>query len=261
MPENLRRFLMVLLIGVFCFSAVKFTKSLWEYYKGNEIYASARKFVIEAGSDTQKEEKETTQIDFSGLQKMNKEVLGWITIPGTTVDYPLLDADDNSYYLTHSYDRQWSSYGSIFLEQDNAADLMDSHIILYGHNMKNGAMFGSLADYKEQGYADSHNIIKIALPGAERTYRVFSAYTAHVDSHTYEKTAGESGVYQRMIGHMKSNSIIQTDITPKFGEQILTLSTCTPAGDEEYRFVVNAVLIEPPNITNQKVGEEVEFDQ
>ena len=236
----MKRILMIALTGVFFISMLYFIRDLREYHKGNEIYESAQEFVTEDISGTATEDYRI-QIDFSSLKELNIDIVGWIRIPGTTIDYPLVDSNDNSFYLNHSYDQQWSSYGSIFLEERNDADFSNQHIILYGHNMKDNAMFGSLLDYKNQEYADNHQTIKITLPDEERTYRVFSVYTAHVDSPTYE-ISEDPVAYEQMIVHMMANSMIQLDAIPEAGEQILTLSTCTSTDNQKYRFVVNGLL-------------------
>lgn len=261
MSNHLRRVLMAVFAIIFCISAVTFGKSLLEYHKGNKIYDSAKEFVeekdvsvdpeteIEDKDGNQKDEpvshilRSYTNIDFTGLQSINSDVIGWIQILGTQVDYPLMDADDNKYYLNHTYDHSYSSYGSIFIEPRNNSDLNDNHLVVYGHNMVNKSMFGSLLNYKQQNYADNHNMITICTPHENRTYQVFSAYTAHVDSATYRMSFYNDKSFQEMVSYMKDNSVIKSSITPKAGDQILTLSTCTPAGAKDYRFVVNAVLI------------------
>lgn len=236
----MKQIMSIALAGIFCISMFHFINGLREYQKGNEIYESAQEFVTEDIPDTAKEDF-IIQIDFARLKELNKDIIGWIRISGTIIDYPLVDSKDNSFYLNHSYDLQWSSYGSIFLDERNTPDFSDHHIILYGHNMKNQSMFGSLLDYKDQEYAYNHPTIKIMLPNEERMYQVFSAYTAHVDSSTYE-IPKDNAVHKQMIDHMIANSMIQTDVIPETGEQILTLSTCTSTDDQKYRFVVNGLL-------------------
>ena len=162
MSDKLRRILMLVLFIVFCVSAIRFGKSFLEYRKGNKIYDTALEFTVTADTPVAPEEEKDAlkrtykDIDFAGLQAVNTDVIGWIQIADTPVDYPLLDAADNQYYLNHTYDRQWSSYGSIFLEPRNNPDLSEKHLVIYGHNMVNASMFGSLLEYKNQAYADSH---------------------------------------------------------------------------------------------------------
>ena len=255
MTDRLRRIFMVLLAIVFCVSAFHFGKAFLEYRKGDQIYESAKEFMVTADTPVKKEEKKEplkrtyTEIDFAGMRAVNEDIIGWIQILDSPVDYPLLDAADNQYYLNHTYDRQWSSYGSIFLEPRNQPDLKEKHLVIYGHNMVNESMFGSLLQYKSQEYADSHPTITICMPDKDLTYGVFSAYTAHVDSSAYWMSFADEAAFAEMAKDMKENSVIQSDITPEAGDQILTLSTCTPEGAKKYRFVVNAVLLEDSNLS------------
>ena len=254
MTDKMRRFIMVILALVFCVSAFHFGKAFLEYRKGDQIYENAMEFVLEAETPVEiKEEnplKRTfSKIDFAGMRAVNEDVIGWIQILDSPVDYPLLDADDNKYYLSHTYDRQWSSYGSIFLEPRNNPDLSEKHLVVYGHNMVNESMFGSLLEYKKQEYADTHPEITICMTDRDLTYRVFSAYTAHVDSAAYRMSFSDDASFMEMTEQMKANSVIATDIMPTAEDQVLTLSTCTPEGAKKYRFVVNAVLVDDSSKT------------
>ena len=254
MTDKMRRFIMVILALVFCVSAFHFGKAFLEYRKGDQIYENAMEFVLEADTPVEIEEENPlkrtfSKIDFAGMRAVNEDVIGWIQILDSPVDYPLLDADDNKYYLSHTYDRQWSSYGSIFLEPRNNPDLSEKHLVVYGHNMVNESMFGSLLEYKKQEYADTHPEITICMTDRDLTYRVFSAYTAHVDSAAYRMSFSDDASFMEMTEQMKANSVIATDIIPTADDQVLTLSTCTPEGAKKYRFVVNAVLVDDSSKT------------
>ena len=256
MSEKLRRILMGILAVVFLVSAGIFIKSMLEYRKGDAIYENALGFVVETDAP-QEIEKELPpgmrtyeNIDFAGMRAVNEDVIGWIQIYDTPVDYPLLDADDNKHYLNRTYDGQWSGYGSIFIEPRNNSDLNDRHLVIYGHNMINDSMFGSLPEYKNQAYYDAHDKIRVCMPDKDMEYQIFSAYTAHVDSATYYMSFTDDAQFKEMIDHMKVNSVIQSDIMPDTDDQILTLSTCTPAGAKKYRFVVNAVLVEDNEVSS-----------
>ena len=285
MSNNLRKIICGFLILVFCIAAYVLCESLWEYHKGDKIYESALNFVAETEDTSEIKEDETISedrdekkktslvsvsnvkrthknIDFTGMQAMNQDVIGWIQILGTQVDYPLVGADDHQYYLKRTYDHRRSDYGSIFLEPQNNKNLNNRHLVIYGHNMVNHAMFGSLINYKKQSFADKYDTITICMPGQDLTYRIFSAYTAEIDSPAYQMEFADDASFENMILHMKENSMIYSGITPVVGDQILTLSTCTPAGDKKYRFVVNAVLINgtPDGFEGSKTLNVVETD-
>ena len=254
MSDKLRRILMCVLAIVFCVSAFHFGKAFLEYRKGDKIYENAMEFVVKADTPVEVKDETSmkrtyTEIDFAGMRAVNEDVIGWIQILDSPVDYPLLDADDNKYYLNHTYDRQWSSYGSIFLEPRNNPDLSERHLVIYGHNMVNESMFGSLLEYKNQEYADTHPEITICMTDRDLIYRVFSAYTAHVDSAAYRMSFSDDASFMEMAEQMKANSVIAADVMPTAEDQVLTLSTCTPEGAKKYRFIVNAVLVEDSSKT------------
>lgn len=244
MNQTLRRILTAILLVILLFSIWNLAKIFLEYRKGDQIYEQALTFSVSTGDAAAVEEETSPMVDFEGLQEINPEIFGWILIEDTKINYPILQGENNQYYLTHAYDHQVSSYGSIFLDESNSPDLSDRHSILYGHNMKNKAMFGDLSKYKEQEFADAHPTITILFPDKTQTYTIFSAYTAHVLDEVYHLEFESDAQFQTMLDEMVSKSLIDSEITPTSQDRILTLSTCTPAGDVNHRFVVNAVLTE-----------------
>lgn len=241
MKQMLRRVLQLILLCIFLFSAWQLAKVFMEYQKGNQIYEEAQ---IIAGIPEESQEDAKCPVDFAELKKENSEIFGWITIEDTPIQYPLLQGEDNEYYLTHAYNGQSSSFGSIFLDERNNKEMSDRHTILYGHNMKNKAMFGSLSRYRDLEYAKKHKYIQIYLPDRVLTYQIFSAYKAHVLDEVYTLEFQDDAAFQLMLDEMLSAGQMMPEPIPTTEDRILTLSTCTPAGDVNYRFVVNAVLIE-----------------
>ena len=113
--------------------------------------------------------------------EINDDTIGWITIEGTSIDYPIVQASDNSYYLTHDCNDNKPKYGSIFMDYHNASDLSDKHTILYGHNMKNGSMFHDLNEYDSHVYLDEHTYIKVYSQDVYRKWAIFSTYSTEPD--------------------------------------------------------------------------------
>lgn len=121
-------------------------------------------------------------IDFEALQSKNPDIVAWITIPGTAVDYPVLQAKDNDYYLHRDVERKESSAGSIFLDYEDSADFSGLHNILYGHHMKNGSMFRDIVRYKNQDYFDSHREIILYTPKREIHLKAIAAVCTSADA-------------------------------------------------------------------------------
>ena len=183
-------------------------------------------------------------LDLEALRQTNPDVLGWITIPDTVISYPLMKAEDNQEYLYQTWDGKYSKYGSIFLECRNSHDLSDFNTLIYGHNMRTDEMFGTLLDYGEQRYFESHPSIYIVTDAGVRRYDVFSAYEAKVVSDTYRLIFEDDARRQTALELYTGSSVLDTGIVPEVDDAILTLSTCTGRGTADLRFVVQAVLAE-----------------
>jgi len=181
------------------------------------------------------------EISLDALREVNPDVLGWILIPNTKVNYPLLQGTDNDYYLGHTWEGKKNSVGSIFLEQQNSPDFTDFNTIVYGHNMKNGSMFGSLRSFGDTRYWERHPYIYIRNDEGVFRYEVFSSYRAEVTGSTYGLSFHQFETRANFLVDALENSKIATGIAPDLTDRILTLSTCSGAGYST-RWVVHARL-------------------
>ena len=182
------------------------------------------------------------KLDLASLQAVNPEVIGWIFLPDTEINYPLLHTADNSTYLHTAWDGTDSVSGSIFLETRSNPRFSDFNTIIYGHNMRNGSMFASLMDYKNTDFFQEHTNLYIADKDGVRRYTVFSAYEAPVTSDTYRLYFKNTAQKQTALNFYLASSRQEPPLTPTVNDRILTLSTCTGNGRYETRWVVQAVL-------------------
>ena len=180
-------------------------------------------------------------INLSALREKNEEVIGWISIPDTSLDYPLMYSGDNEFYLDHTWEKKRNFAGAIFLEQFCKTDLSDFNTIIYGHRMDNDTMFTSLKYYNSQEYWSEHPYLYI-FDGTAHRYEIFSAYKTHVISDTYRLGIEDDNTKQLFIDHCIDNSVIETDIVPTVNDRIVTLSTCDETFKGDYRWVVHARL-------------------
>lgn len=186
-------------------------------------------------------------IDFASLQARNPDVYAWITVPGTNIDYPILQSDgDNSYYLDHTMDGESSPEGSIFTEKYNSKDFEDPNTVIYGHNMKNGSMFQNLHNYQEREFFDNNRDVTIYTPDAIRHYKIFAAYfydNRHILS---SFDFSDPWVYKQYLDQIFSirdmNSFIDTDTKIGVEDKIITMSTCYGT-QHDVRYLVQAVLV------------------
>lgn len=185
-------------------------------------------------------------VNFVELKKNNPDIYAWINIPGTVVDYPILRRDgDNGYYLNHTAEGKTSIYGSIYTEDYNDKDFADFNTVIYGHNMKNGTMFGSLKKYKDKAFFEQNCYINIYMPGRIMKYQIFAAYVwdaRHILlSLDFSEKDIRSAYLDMIFSTRKINSNINQELTVTDEDRIITLSTCT--GNKEERFLVQGVLI------------------
>lgn len=139
----------------------------------------------EAPTEPQETEPETeayiSPIDFEALAEVNPDVVGWIKIPDTNVDYPIVQTDNNDTYLHTSFEGEESVAGAVYLDFESDKDMMGFNNILYGHNMKNGSMFKDIVKYKEQSYFDEHKYFEIYTPERTIHLKAISCYYAKAE--------------------------------------------------------------------------------
>lgn len=184
-------------------------------------------------------------IDLAALQNTNPDVVGWIVIPETELSYPLLHGDDNEYYLSHTWQGEYNSAGSVFLEATNSPDCADFHSIVYGHNMRNGSMFGSLKQYKDFDYWQAHPSVYLILSSGVYQYDIFAAGNSSVGSVVFRNDIEAGNLQDDFVEYCISQSVIDTGIVPDASSRFLTLSTCTGNGYDA-RWTVHAVLSKIP---------------
>lgn len=181
-------------------------------------------------------------MDFVALREKNEDVLGWIVIPNTKLSYPLVQGEDNEYYLNHTWRKSYNSVGAIFMECKCSADLSDYNTIIYGHRMNNRSMFGILLNYKNQSYWEEHPRVYITDDSGTHIYEIFAAHEVELNSPTYWLGVTTQEHRQEFIDFALERSVIDTGIVPTVDDQFVTLSTCTGSGHDT-RWVVQAVRV------------------
>ena len=165
--------------------------------------------------------KEENKIDWNNLKSINEDIIGWIEIEGTDINYPILKDNDNLYYLKHNYLKKYNSNGSIFTLDINPFE--DCETLLYGHNMKNGTMFSILGKYLDKDFLLSHQKIKIYTPNKNYEGVIFSAYSIGIGT---EKNNISNLSFDKKVEYYKKSSQIKVD-NVEFTNKIVKLSTCS----------------------------------
>lgn len=232
------------------------------YYMKNQQraekeYEEARKNAEEQTDESDNAEKsedagETKQVeipvDFASLQKENDEIYAWIKVPGTSVDYPIVQSStDDTFYVHKGIDKQYLYAGAIYTEMSNAKDFSDPNTVIYGHNMKSGSMFATLHNFRDRDFFDANREILIYTPTHILHYTIFAAYTyddRHIlncfdfsDKKEFQKYLDEIYELRSMDAYFLEEPKVTTE------DKIITLSTCV-GNDDSSRYLVQGVLIE-----------------
>lgn len=182
------------------------------------------------------------QVDFEALAAINPDIVGWLTIEGTNVHYPVVQGADNDFYLSHQFDKSASRAGCLFLDMVNDAAFADENSIIYGHYTKDHTMFYELRGYKQQEFFDAHPTGWLMTPSAVYKLHFFSGYVSDVYSEAWETEFSENP-YSDWLGDCKKKSLFASDTVPTENDRVLTLSTCSYEF-ENARFVLHAVMEE-----------------
>ena len=202
------------------------------------------------------EQSEVIPVKFEELQAVNPDVYAWITVPGTDIDYPILQhASDNTYYLMHNIDGSYGYPGCIYTENMNSKDFTDNNTVIYGHNMKNGSMFAQLHKFEDPDFFKENREVLIYLPDEVLHYTIFAAHI-YDDRHLlYSFDFTDPEVYQKYLDSIFStrdmSANIDKDIIVTTDDQIITLVTCI-GSQPSNRLLVQAVL------TDREAGTEAE---
>lgn len=175
-------------------------------------------------------------VDWDGLREINPDIVGWIVIPDTKVNYPIVQSEDNQYYLHRAFNKEKSIYGSIFMSAFNYNDFSDWNTILYGHNMKDGSMFKTVNYYKDEEYCKEHLDVWILTPKSQKKYQVISAHIAQDGDSNYDYVF-EDDSYKDFIDSQIEQSLYDTGVTSVYDKRCITLSTCTSRTELE-RFII-----------------------
>ena len=210
----------------------------------NEMLAGMK--ATETAETATEEQSEVIPVKFEELQAVNPDIYAWITVPGTVIDYPILQhASDNTYYLMHNIDGSYGYPGCVYTENMNSKDFTDNNTVIYGHNMKNGSMFAQLHKFEDPDFFNENREVLIYLPDEVLHYTIFAAHI-YDDRHLlYSFDFTDPEVYQKYLDSIFSTRDMSTnidkDITVTTDDQIITLVTCI-GSQPNNRLLVQAVL-------------------
>lgn len=241
-PQNKKR-KHLLLAALLCLAGFVLIVSLWQIFsiqtrvqEANTEYDQLRQQALPAVSVAKPagaSEPGLPAFDVGEIVKANPDCVGWIYVPDTILSYPVVHSSNNDKYLKHTFMGKPNAAGAIFLDARNTADLQGPHVIIYGHNMKDGSMFGLLPNYLQKDYLEAHSTLALYSRDQVYTYRIHYARIGDAYDPCYQldfESPAEFSAFAQSYG------------APADAAQMLTLSTCTN-GDEDERILVHAYLV------------------
>lgn len=224
------------LLVIFLISAVGFGVRKWDAYRqaqqAEKISELARQEESEASGQaaeqTESEEEEPpyeSPIDFAGLRNINPDIVAWLTIPGTVIDYPVVQTDNNETYLKKDFEGNASSAGTIFADCDNDKSLQGRHTIFYGHHMKNGTMFADIVKFKKEDFFKENREIILYLPDTELHLKTIAALYGDASGEKRRTQFENEAHFQQYIDEMTKNCAFRE--LPASAEHLYSFVTCS----------------------------------
>lgn len=189
------------------------------------------------------EEDDSIKIDFKSLKEQNSDVIAYIKVNGTNIDYVVVKGNDNSYYLKHNFNKEYNIAGWIFADYHNKFDETDKNIVIFGHNTKDGSMFGTLKNVLDNSWQENKDNLEITLitEKGQYKYQVFSTYSITPEDYYINTIFNSDDEYSKFINKIKSRSNYDYNVEVDSNDKVLTLSSCI--GDGKKRVVLHGKLI------------------
>lgn len=269
MKKSVRAILIAAFGLFFLLCAARVVAVKLPYWKGRHVYNStsqqftAQNGSAEDGTDADSAENDAAaglytekastegggqvlapiKVDFKSLKSVNDDVVGWIYCEGTQINYPVLQGETNDTYLRTLYTGEGHPSGSIFVDAANLPKFQDNNTIIYGHHMADGAMFGTLEDWREQEYFDAHPCMWLLTP--EQDYRVdlFSAYLVDASHDTFTIFRGSGPEFAAYLQRVVKDSAVKADVDPDPEAHYVLLSTCAYTVYDDARSVIHGRLV------------------
>lgn len=239
------RSITIVCLSIFLYAAYGLTDVFIDYYKNRKMLSNVQEMYYDVGAE-EEENREPDEIrsGFDELLKHNDNVVGWITMDGTQIDYPILQTDNNIEYLTKDYNDRVTRAGSIFLDYRNDIKADNMNTVVYGHRMKDGSMFQHLTKFLDEDFLKEHQTFEYDTLYDSYEAEIFSVYNTLTDFNYIETEFPEDQEYADLLKQMQDKSHFETNVEVNSDDLIITLSTCDYELDEnEGRLVVHAKLV------------------
>ncbi len=251
-----RRSILLSVLGLCVVFSVGYLIYYYSYYEKNDIEYSELSTLVKEDSGgtveinyTEKQDKPPILKKYETLYNKNRKLIGWLKIEGCDIDYPVMQTSNNEYYLDHNYNQEYDKNGSLFLDKDCDAAFPNDNMIIYGHHMKSGKMFGNLNYYSKESFWEDNKEFTFDTIYETGTYAVMYVFRSKIYSEEeivfkyYQFIdATSENEFNSNMEEMANMSLYDTGVTANYGDRLITLSTCD-SSEEDGRFVVVAKKI------------------
>ena len=251
-----RRSILLSVLGLCVVFSVGYQIYYYSYYEKNDIEYSELSTLVKEDSGgtveinyTEKQDKPPILKKYETLYNKNRKLIGWLKIEGCDIDYPVMQTSNNEYYLDHNYNQEYDKNGSLFLDKDCDAAFPNDNMIIYGHHMKSGKMFGNLNYYSKESFWEDNKEFTFDTIYETGTYAVMYVFRSKIYSEEeivfkyYQFIdATSENEFNSNMEEMANMSLYDTGVTASYGDRLITLSTCD-SSEEDGRFVVVAKKI------------------
>ncbi|MBR5800199.1 MAG: class B sortase [Lachnospiraceae bacterium] len=241
----------LLCFGYFGIYYYQLSRTNTDYEKLSELKDNGKEHYFFSGQEQVKVHKTNQELpdilpEYKILYEKNKKLIGWLKIDDTIIDYPVMQTENNDYYLDHNFDQEYDKNGSIFLDCNCSVYPRSTNLIIYGHHMKSGSMFGNLQKYAKESYGKEHKYIQFDTIYEKGTYEVMYVFRSQVfqkDDMVFKyyqfTNANSEAEFDSYMAEMQKLSLYDMGVTAKYGDSLITLSTCDNS-QTDGRFVVVA---------------------
>ncbi|AMM99148.1 class B sortase [Bacillus pumilus] len=238
-----QRVLTIVCLGVFIYSGSAIGLELFGYYQNRQVLAKAQTMYGHEQGMNENRESGTIRTSFDELRKVNDDIVGWINMKDTMIQYPIVQSRDNAFYLTRNYLKNDTRAGSIFMDYRNDVLHESPNTVVYGHRMRDGSMFAGLTNYLKEDFFDEHRTFQYDTLYQSYEAEIFAVYETTVDFDYIQTDFQDLGEYAHYLQSVRKKSIYQTKTDVSTDDLILTLSTCDHVlAPKNGRLVVQAKL-------------------
>jgi len=254
------RIILVAAACVFIFAAYNLITILLGYKQGRDIYNSIGDQVLEDKpvTITINEDEQDVEVPFTynhqALLDINTDGLGFLYIPSINIRLPIAQTTDNDYYLHHTFNKTWNDCGCLFVDYRITGGISANHLIIYGHNMNDGSMFGKLSRYQSYSWyrSEGYDRFYIYTGDVIREYKIFTVYVTDPISDTFTFNFSSASALRDYAERVSEQSIYDTGVDVSDATQIVTFSTCT--GDSTQRLIVSGTYVGQAKISDAETG-------